>query len=107
MAYYFFDRCPDSNLDELAELCKEIGLLEVECSSPEREWHTGSSKLVWLVRYTPSIVKTPLLLQTMPGKDYKDEAILNIMKRMLKVSKSSQIYEGIAPKRSMDMAQFM
>jgi hypothetical protein len=105
MPYYFFNNCPESSLEKIAQLCESSGLSEIESESPDRYWAHADNSPIWFVRYY-SDSETPLLLQTPPKFDYQNPQVLKFMKQLLSDSQSTQIYDGCYPKKPMDMSVF-
>jgi hypothetical protein len=96
MAYYNFNRCEELHLSELEKFAQELVLNESTCSPPTRQWLPSdlADSAVYVLRYAPGInSEWPLLLQTAPNKDYRDEKVREIIKKIINITSSTMVGE--------------
>jgi hypothetical protein len=106
MPYYLYDNCPLECLDNVAQLCNQLRFREGRNIPPNRQWITTHSSNIWLIGYDSSRDK-PLLVQTDPFVDHTQPDVHIVMKELLSITDSTQIYAGlIRPHIKLDMSQF-
>ena len=94
MPYYMLDKCPEEKLDDIGALCTLHALEEQLCQHPVRSWEGKPESLIQVVKYSPIADGPPLLVQCLPGNDYKSAPIGDFLKQLMQITGSTQLYEG-------------
>ena len=94
MPYYLFNRFTKGKLGDLGDLCKTLGLKESKCRDGMKEWDMRSpSDPVYLINYDPHR-KMPIVLQTKPTVSHKDPRVKELMRQIMSISGSTEVYHG-------------
>jgi len=94
MPYYLFNSCIKKKLGELSDICITLGLQESKCKDGVREWDMKSpSDLIYLINYDPHR-RMPIVLQTKPTINHKDKRVRELMRQIMAVSGSTEVYHG-------------
>jgi len=96
MPYYYFNRCPKRALPKIEALTAELGLREIECYPPIREWSGEPFRRrkkfdrELLVIYDPN-QKSPLTLQTAEPVTHRQKDVKQVIKRFIKIAQPTEI----------------
>jgi hypothetical protein len=96
MPYYFFNRCPENAIPGIEDLANELGLNEMECFPPNRQWEGKPFKRkseydaqLLLVYHQGS--KVPFVMQTSPNTSHKQEDVRKVVKKLIDICKPQTI----------------
>jgi hypothetical protein len=103
MPYYWIKKCPPESVDEIGRLCRRLKMRKYECVPPAKSW--SGDRNGCLVRYDPAD-KMPLMVQSMPGEDYRVPEIAELMRELISITGAEQVYEGGEKLSRVDMSVF-
>lgn len=96
MPYYFFNRCPKSAIPRIVTLANGLGLKEMQCFPPIRQWsgHPFKRETEYdselLLSYTPHL-KYPFFVQTSNNTSHSQTDVRQVMNRLIDFCKPDTI----------------
>jgi len=99
MPYYYFDKCEEAAIFEIERLARELSMEEGHCSSYSRQWtrNRNPNSDIYVIGYDPGFCECPLLIKTHPDRDYKNENIRGIIKKIIKITGSTTVESFALP----------
>lgn len=110
MPLYHFNRCGKSTIHELERLARDLSMKESRCRPPVHQWLVTKNldEDLYALSYNPNFCEWPLLIQTHPDRDYKNEKVRGIIKKIITITGSTRVGDFIFRERvkDLDMKEF-